>query len=254
MLRDPSIVFNSPTYRASFLNGVFVRKQRGFSSPRTIVVLIVLFALLFVPLWWFNKIDMNTKERQAAARVLEKAEAAKLEVTPPKLPIKYNPHGLTWGFMTKPTEMPEGMSEDMVLSGCHGEPKQGLDLPHSGSCNPYKGDTSCRVSLPVLCIKRWRSAADSGGVGEQITLATGIDERVKSEIASTRLVVGFALDSLADANALCEKEWGAGWRMASFHDGGWEGVVAKKGARLYMSQRHWVNIEDQKGNCWDLAN
>lgn len=220
-------------------------KQYGFLSPIAIAVLVVLLALLLVPLWWNNK---NTKARQVAEQA-EKTQLGELAANSAPREVALNANGLTWGFMPKPREL-EG---DMVLPGCHGEPKTEFDLPHSGSCNPYKGDTSCRKVLPVLCIKRWRTAASSDGAS-QPTLAVGIDERIQSEVASTEPVAGFILDSLAATNARCEKELGTGWRMANFHDGGWEGVSAKKGIRLYTSQRHWVNIDDQKGNCWDPAN
>lgn len=72
-------------------------------------------------------------------------------------------------------------------------------------------------------------------------------------LATAPGVAGFLLTSLEDANARCAASLGAGWRLASFHDGGgWElhGQVLL-GTLADRRYRAWVFIGDQPGNCWD---
>lgn len=52
-------------------------------------------------------------------------------------------HGLTWGVLPA--------APKRFVAHCHGAPKSPMDQLHSGSCNPYRGDTLCTVHLPVLC-------------------------------------------------------------------------------------------------------
>ena len=57
------------------------------------------------------------------------------------------------------------------------------------------------------------------------------------------------LTSLAAANQMCTTFFGAGWRMAEFHDGwGW-GMSAFGNVR--SDTRFWVHINDQPANCWN---
>ena len=44
---------------------------------------------------------------------------------------------------------------------CHGEPAPS-DRPHRGSCNPYEGDTSCRIRLPIACYRSSGAVAPLG--------------------------------------------------------------------------------------------
>jgi len=148
-------------------------------------------------------------------------------------------HGLTFAVAKEST--PTGVAH---LS-CHGEPAE-LDQPHEKSCNPYKGDTSCRTVLPVLCISE-ASASEPPGVKSHFYQGwTG------ATLAATQPVMGAVLDSLGTASARCSKELGPGWRMAEFHDGkgGW-GLQGKAGSGLGAQARCWVHINDQRGNCWD---
>ena len=122
---------------------------------------------------------------------------------------------------------------DRIHASCHGEPR-GVGQPYRDSCNPYRGDTSCRTELPLLCAR-----AAPGDPPYALATAPG--------------VAGFLLTSLEDANARCAASLGAGWRLASFHDGGgWElhGQVLL-GTLADRRYRAWVFIGDQPGNCWD---
>jgi hypothetical protein len=177
----------------------------------------------------------------------------------------HNPdaYGMTWGILPS-----EKLPAAAVWMSCHGSPKDGISQPHADSCNPYKGDSSCRLALPVLCIKKDGSTPESvfGAPVEPlkdersrgaITLNdVTTDGWAAGSVASTEPVAGFVLGSIEGANARCEKELGAGWRMASFHDGsggqqaGW-GFVAQRSIKLESRWRHWVHIRDQPGNCWN---
>lgn len=120
---------------------------------------------------------------------------------------------------------------------CHGEPAA-LDNPHKGSCNPYQGDTVCSAPLPVACYRPSR-----GAEGSLLPLA-------KAQLAMTAPVVGSTLASALAGSARCEAEFGPGWRMAEFHDGGGWSLDALRGIGLNPNTRAWVHINDQAGNCW----
>jgi hypothetical protein len=133
-------------------------------------------------------------------------------------------HGLTFVLPFVDGKTPQ----EAVELSCHGEPRP-TDKPNKNSCNPYQGDTSCRAVLPVLCFK-------SGGM-----------------LAGTSPTMGYLLDSEADASARCAKEFGTGWRMAEFHDGGGWALKGQKGPGLITDARYWVHINDQPANCWNNA-
>jgi hypothetical protein len=132
--------------------------------------------------------------------------------------------GLTWG-VRKQDDLPP----NTVDVSCHGGPKVDPRYAHEGSCNPYHGDTSCSVRLPLLCFK---SDGSAGG-----------------RVAITAPIAGTALTSAERADAFCSTALGTGWRMAEFHDGkgGW-GFVAH--GHINTTSRFWVHINDQPGNCW----
>lgn len=201
--------------------------------------------------------------------------------------------GMTWGFRgfsfphsTIPFT-PQNRKRVMLL-GCHAfkhdvNPSNPPSLPvtnHSQSCNAYVGETSCTETRPILCIK------ESGNLkrppykvrpgGE---LYAGWAPRV---VKLKEGIQGTQLTSRAVADNLC----GAGWKMASHHDGRWiQGMGAtshfgnswnlsntRQGgwsfhARVnavpannpnhqsqinrYKAQRYWVAVNDQPSNCWN---
>ncbi|MEK8034861.1 hypothetical protein AACH06_28925 [Ideonella sp. DXS29W] len=157
--------------------------------------------------------------------------------------------------------------------GCHGP---------GGSCDPYEGDTSCKASLPVLCLKvdgspRPNYQVDHTGGGEVDAFYRGW---ARGHIATTTPVLGTSLGSAAKADALCAASFGPGWRMAEFHDGRY--VPGMSTDKFYGNDQHWhsaspwtsgeptrggwafwaygnvrddtrlwVRINDQRANCWD---
>lgn len=218
-------------------------RQRGvFPVYRAVLLMLLLLGLLLIPVWLKNKRDAQ----RALAQVAEQSAAnPPAQATAPlaiDLPSTQRPIGFGLTFAMAPADkaLPE-----VANLGCHGEPSQ-LDRPHSNSCNPYQGDTSCRIVLPVLCIKKSNLPLPAGVQNGFYQGWTG------GELAATKPVMGAILESEQAASARCQAELGADWRMAEFHDGGggW-GLQGQRGAGLEGFTRYWVRINDQQGNCWD---
>lgn len=151
-------------------------------------------------------------------------------------------HGLSFALVGAPATPPT-----VAHLGCHGEP-QPTDRPHEGSCNPYAGDSSCRVVLPVACFR------PSGAAQPPHVQADFYKGWTNGQLGATQPVMGALLKSAPAASARCEAELGPGWRMAEFHDGGggW-GLQGERGPGIRPDTRYWVHINDQRGNCWDSA-
>ncbi len=225
----------------------FKAKQLGFLTPRSVFIAVVLLAMLLIPLWWLSR-SSNRASSQAAHEKTLGASTPTVVAMAPAETNNPDAFGMTWGVMAS-----DKLPSSAVWMNCHGEPREGLIQPHADSCNPYKGDTSCRMALPVLCIQKDGSASEvPPDTIDNGSAAVNTRGWAAGSVASTEPVAGFVVGSLAGANARCEKELGAGWQMASFHDGqgGW-GFVAKRGSRLDTRLRHWVHINDQPGNCWN---
>lgn len=238
------------------------RLQRGFLSQRTWGIIAVLCALLAIPYWWGKKVSNKTAAEQAVASG-KGAPAANAsggetvggsEVAVYAAAASPERFGLSFGHLAA-ASVPVGV----MVSACSGAPTD-MGNPDKGQCNPYQGDTSCRAALPLLCILKDGSTAESAGLVNEPKAgegaAIGFDFYsgwAGGTLSATAPVAGFVVGSLARANARCTAELGAGWRMAEFHDagGGW-GLVGKRGTGLASQQtRHWVYINDQKANCWD---
>jgi hypothetical protein len=160
--------------------------------------------------------------------------------------------GLTFGHGTPPS-----LSGGLMVSACAGIQ---LDMgnPDKNQCNLTQGDTSCRTALPVLCALKDGSTAESAGLSnesksEGSATATLYADWMGGSLAATAPVAGFVIASRAQANARCEGELGAGWRMAELHDAtSGLGLVGKRGHGLTNTNtRHWIATNDQKSNCWD---
>jgi hypothetical protein len=129
-------------------------RQRGaFLMARALLIVGILTAMLVIPVY----LKKEREEREAAVHKAEMAHsqgsgAAALaasgvhsDVAPAARVIG---HGLTFVVNHDDGKAPP----EVVRLSCHGEPAT-LDQPHQGSCNPYRGDTSCRTVLPVLCVR-----------------------------------------------------------------------------------------------------
>lgn len=231
------------------------RRQRGaVLVVRSVAGVAVLVLLLAVPLWMKRERDART---QAAVTAEQRAASSGgAAPAPPTAPAPTPAGALAQGAAPRPISY--GLSfavaaddpklpANVARLGCHGEPGV-VDQPHKNSCNPYKGDTSCRVVLPILCLQPGTAAKPPGVQDGYYDGWTG------GLLASTQPVMGAVLTSVQAASARCERELGPGWRMAEFHDGqgGWglQGLRAA-GAALGGNTRYWVHINDQPGNCWN---
>ena len=233
------------------------RGQRGaFLMARWVLLMLILMAMLVVPIYLKRNSDDKEKER---AKAQAKAESdmnatyiANQAAVPSPEADTANPqarsvganHGLTFAARAPSADdLP-----DAAYMNCKSEPVP-TDKPHQNACNPYQGDTSCRVVLPVLCIK----TADSIKDAQPTNAAAGA--WASSTLGATTPVMGALLSSLDVAHARCEKELGEGYRMAGgFNNGGVDWAMAgRRGQGLVLggSTRYWVAVTDQRANCWD---
>ncbi|ADV68786.1 hypothetical protein [Deinococcus maricopensis] len=115
--------------------------------------------------------------------------------------------------------------------------------------DPYAGDTDADTELPLLCLNPDGRPAPAGLAVDFYNGWAGGEVRV------TPPITGRALTSLNVANQVCATEFGAGWRMAEFHDGQADGQPG--GWRFYANgtvpatTRFWVAINDQNANPWN---
>jgi len=228
------------------------RQSGAFLMARALLIVGILMAMLIIPVY----LKKEREDRELTVRKTETAMnqgTAKLSAVAGAASVASDTradgastaprplgHGLTFVLVPDATDPP-----DVARLSCHGAPAP-LDQPHQGSCNAYQGDTSCRTVLPVLCVRPTGAPLPSGLAAGAYPGWTG------GTLGATQPVMGAVLESGAMASARCEKELGAGWRMAEFHDGsgGW-GFQGLRGAGLTGSTRYWVHINDQKSNCWD---
>jgi hypothetical protein len=117
-------------------------------------------------------------------------------------------------------------------------------------CEPYEGDTACTQELPLLCIFKPTPAFP---LPKGVSNADHYAEWSGGVVATSQPVAGNTFADSAAANSYCSTQFGAGWRVAEFHDGwGWNfqaygGTVS---APAVPSTRFWVYINDQSANCW----
>ncbi|MCP3143252.1 flagellar hook-length control protein [Pyxidicoccus xibeiensis] len=120
----------------------------------------------------------------------------------------------------------------------------GVDHVGCSNCNAYSGETSCSNALPVLCINQDNAPVPPG------IFPDFYNGWARGNVATTLPVVGSSLTSVAVANQLCASAFGAGWRMAEFHDGsgGWSWYAY---GNVRSDMRFWVYINDTGANCWN---
>jgi len=218
------------------------RQAGAVLMARALLVVGILVVMLIILIWL-----KKDREEQALAR--HKAEQAQVSAATAPQPqasaaTPANPrpigHGLSFALAV------DGRAPaDVVRLTCEGAPGP-VDQPRDGACNPEQGDTSCRTVLPVLCFKPAGAPVPPGVEADMVQgWTSGI-------LGATQPVMGAILDSEAAASARCEKELGAGWRMAEVHDGGdGRGLTGLRASGLLLNTRFWVQVNDQKGNCWN---
>jgi hypothetical protein len=113
-------------------------------------------------------------------------------------------------------------------------------------CDPYVGDTVCSASLPVACLKPGDLPAPVYASGRPVTTAWS-----GGDIAVTEPMRGDRFRTVGDVDALCARRFGAGWRVATLHDGGRLLAVSGRGDPASVTGRVWADIADQPhGVCW----
>ncbi|MDZ7936897.1 MAG: hypothetical protein U5M53_00895 [Rhodoferax sp.] len=216
--------------------------------PRAIVLVVTLVGILVIPL-----VLKKCATPKPPAVVMAPAEAPPPAAVPaPPAGNRPMGYGLTLGLDPLEDSDPKDVANMVCDAG-----DATLDRPYKGSCNPNVGDTSCRMVLPVLCIKPGALARPGGLSGRGWT---------RGELAATQAVMGATLDSETKANVVCERELGSGWRMATFADGGnhlddqhydhedrgdvWA-LQGKLGPGIGGYGRYWVHSQGQTANCWN---
>ncbi|MFG2042886.1 S8 family peptidase [Dactylosporangium sp. NPDC048998] len=131
--------------------------------------------------------------------------------------------GMTWARLTQ-------RSDGIVQVG------------RDATTNAYTGDTPASAALPVLCIYVDGRPAPAG------IPTTGFGRWAGGAVAATPAIPGAQLTSVAAANAICSTQFGSGWRMAEFHDGGGWSLWASGNL---PASRFWTSINDQPANPWN---
>ncbi|MCP2322103.1 hypothetical protein HDA40_000610 [Hamadaea flava] len=175
---------------------------------------------------------MNVVRRVAALVALT------LGLSAPALPAHAGANGLKSGMTWTVTGQQDGY----------------VHIGADAQTNPYSGDTEIDHYLPVLCLQVDGRAAPAG---IEYDFYNGW---AQGAVRATAAVRGDALRSTDAADALCVRTFGAGWRLAEFHDGrygddfssggGWS-FWAAAGGNLLPGSRFWVAINDQPANPWD---
>ena len=193
----------------------------------------VLLVLLGIPLWMRQSRDPAASPavpmvgrpapvaKGAPAPASSPALASSLPTATTGAPVGVDGQGVTYTLNT-----PAGAGE-RVSFGCRG-------ATDSEGCEVQRGDTSCRVVLPVLCER----ADDASGVARQL--------------GATQPVMGAVLDSVNAGHQRCATELGAGWRMAAIpaDAGVLEGSAY---GSLFRDTRYWVRSPGSSGHCWGGA-
>ncbi|WP_378273108.1 S8 family peptidase [Amycolatopsis samaneae] len=127
-----------------------------------------------------------------------------------------------------------------VLGQVDGSVRVGAD----SRTDAYHGDTTVDQSLPVLCVLK-DGRPKPGNVPDQYSGWLG------GQTQATPPVPGAVLTSPAQGDVVCAETFGAGWRLAEFHDaGGWS---FWGNGSIPAGTRFWTAINDQPANPWNSA-
>lgn len=115
--------------------------------------------------------------------------------------------------------------------------------------NAYHGDIRCNQALPMLCLNQDNAPVPATLTGA-IDFYNGWARGNMQITPMSSPILGATLTSRAVADNICMRAFGAGWRMAEFHDGGggW-GWYAY--GNISTTTRFWVAINDQPANPWN---
>ena len=143
-----------------------------------------------------------------------------------------------------------------------------VEVGSDGLSNPYRGDTSTDECLPIVCVKKTGETVPSWfePIHNPHRTRGGAlrGSWVGGDIGFTKPILGRSLNSLAEANKICEDSFGSGFRMGSHHDGscppdsGCGGAFTGKlvllegqdEIQIRKKDRFWIYIRDQRANPW----
>jgi hypothetical protein len=135
-------------------------------------------------------------------------------------------HGMTW----------------RVLEQRDGHVRVGAD----DRTDATRGDAPVDQVWPILCVIK-DGRAMPGGI--QLAAGTGW---VQGALQLTRPVAGHALLERVQADSICARAFGRGWRMATLQDGAGANAYWGEG-QLPAQTRFWVANEVRSANPWDGA-
>lgn len=214
------------------------RAQSGLAMVRTLAISGVLLVLLGIPLWMQHSRDPAKRpvdvKAAPAADAKSFASAPLVPASEPEPPAAASASSAAMALV----KGADAMGLTYVLGAMAGVGErvsfECKNTTHPESCNRQRGDTSCRVVLPVLCE---RAEAVSG---------------VARQLGATQPVMGAVLDTEQAAHQRCAAELGQDWRMAAAPaDGGTlEGAAH---ASLTRDMRYWVRNPDAPTHCWGGA-
>jgi hypothetical protein len=129
--------------------------------------------------------------------------------------------------------------EDISVMTCGDDKTQGM-------CDPFAGDLLCSEPVALACYKAGKQTPPPA-LNENPYLSRFF---VNGEVRLTGPVRGDRFGTLAQANQYCAAQFGAGWRVLSYQEGGGGNVISR--SNVAPKSRAWVDIRNQRyGNCWD---
>lgn len=134
----------------------------------------------------------------------------------------------------------DSIGADLSWLRCSGDYSQ-------SACDPFSGDLSCKTAVPLGCFKSGDRRPDLDRLQR---LELSLDSFSGGEVRMTAAIAGEKLPTLAAANNYCRAQFGSGWYVLSYHEGGGAGLITY--SRIAPRSRMWIDIEDQpRANCWD---
>jgi subtilisin family serine protease len=123
-----------------------------------------------------------------------------------------------------------------------------------GQTNAYSGDTTIDQYLPILCVLVDGRAAP-GGISFDY-----YNGWLRGAVRATPPIPSTVLTSQQQGDEICADTFGAGWRLAEFHDGRYGSGFSSSGGWSFWAAgglptgtRFWVAINDQPANPWNSA-
>jgi hypothetical protein len=131
------------------------------------------------------------------------------------------------------------LGPDYSVLSCAGDETQSY-------CGPYSGDTACTTRLPIACYRDGANPKPANLTDKWVNPAAFVGGTVRP----SRPVAAGDFPTRQDADRFCASQFGAGFRVLSYQEGG-GGVVVSQ-SQVPAKTRLWVDIGDQpRGRCWD---